>query len=248
MNINKVLCTPLLTLCLFFASVIDLRATQESLIRQSSNKQVTPVQPKDDFTVTIVQTGPPSPEMLNRIPVKMTITNNTDRAFILRLPYLFNISSCTADNSKFVKKILAYGTGIAAKDMVVTTGGVFLVTEACAWLVAALCYCPYFAHIPFSFAKHKQIAKFALYCGIAIGAFSEALTIIHALLVNAEYMIEPHKPITIQGYIHQMVLEPIQSGRIIPYSIAIDLENCEDEMMKNLYKIYKAASKPQTKY
>jgi hypothetical protein len=173
-----------LTFCLFFAPVIGVHAAQEPLIRQSSNKQVTPVQPKDDFTVTIVQTGPPSPEMLNRIPVKMTITNNTDRAFALRFPYLFNISACNADNSKFAKKILTYGSGIAAKDMATATGCVLLIAKAFCWTMGKLARRDAAAdHINLHGEEPTsgQIAEFAMYCGIAIGVLSEITILIHAL-------------------------------------------------------------------
>ena len=39
----------------------------------------------------------------------------------------------------------------------------------------------------------------------------------------------------------QRCLEPIQSGRLMPCSVAIDLENDEDELIKNAYKAYNAA-------
>ena len=86
--------------------------------------------------------------------------------------------------------------------------------------------------------------KIALGAGAFIGTILEITPIlIYARIANADYMVEPHKPITIQGYIHQMMLDPIQSGRLIPYTIAIDFENADNEMMKNLYKD-STASKP----
>lgn len=223
MNINKVFCMQLLTLCLFFVSITNLHATQAA----PASKQ-----PEAPLTVTVVQTEAASPQTLNQVPVKITIANNADRAFVLMPPYFSNVSFLNADITKTAVGILMYGTGQAAKNMAATTGCVLLGTEACIWLFHAATRRYASAQgIQVSFIDEptlEQIAKFAMYCGIAIGAISEISTIIRALTSKIGYALSPHEAITIQGYIPQTDFEKIQDNRIKPNIIATALENCED--------------------
>ncbi len=238
MNINKVSCAQLLTMCLFFASIINLHATQTV----PASKQ-----PEAPFTVTVVQTGAPSPEMLDRVCVKIMITNNNDRTFIVLPPYVSNLSFWNADNSKETINILIYGTGTSARNMALATGGVLLAGAACRWGIEKI--------INLSRKNFKEvnvhsdgeptlerIAKCALYFGLTIGAISEIATLFRALRAKSGYAVTSHATITIQGYITQTALKKIQAGHLMPCPVAIALDNCENEALQLMYN---AASTPK---
>jgi hypothetical protein len=236
------LCKHVLSFCLFFASITNLHATQAAPAAK---------QPEAPLTVTVVQTGAASREMFDRVLVKMMITNNSDRVFVITPPYFSNISFWNADNSKETVSILVYGTGNALKNMALATGWVLLAGAAVYWIAnkAALQEVAQAANtgseLKYQGNKEptlEQAVKYTLYFGLAIGAISEIGTLFRALKAKQGYAVTAHNTTTIQGYITQTALKKIQDGHLTPSPVAIALDNCEDEAIQLMYN---AASTPK---
>jgi hypothetical protein len=105
--------------CLLVLATVGLQAatTPAPVAKTETPAQ----QPSSPLTITVKQTGQPSWKTFKRVPVEITIANNTKHDVILGAPYLGNVSLWNAD-------MLRYKVAKLCKILGISCLGLFLLT------------------------------------------------------------------------------------------------------------------------
>ncbi|MFH1254295.1 MAG: hypothetical protein V1646_02580 [bacterium] len=196
--------------------VVDVayKATAQELVTSDIIQQHAPdaKQPDSVCTVTVKQIGEPSLKTFYKVPVEITVTNNLDRMIYLVPPYFTEVSF--TESGSFLTAITQDIKRIAVAETKLAVG-----------LVCVLgCGATFF--IPLYLANGWplfDLAQVPMYLLAGVGAWSQPAIFISNLISrnllsteNITWILTPHNPARVNGYISSIDMKKIQDGQLTP--------------------------------
>ncbi len=200
----------LFTLILLVTSITGLRAAIPA---------ATPTQPVTPLTITVKQTGEACWKTLYKVPVEISIANNTDKCLQIKKPYFSNIKFWNTTNIKIMPLIGALSeisTAALIGMLTIIPFSLFVVSTKA---VEPLLRCQFEAmqpngtltftgiSIPAGLKICKDITAI-LYC------MGLPFRLINLSKLGVSYSLKPNATLPIKGYLSAIDMQKIHNGAI----------------------------------
>lgn len=169
-------------------------------------------QPDSVCTVTVKQIGEPSLKTFYKVPVEITVTNNLDHMICLLPPYFSEVSF--TENGSFLTTITQDIERIAVAETKLAVGLI------CVLGCGAMFFIPSYLANGWSLFDLAQIpmSLFGFFGVVSQPAIFISNLVSRNLLSteNIMWMLTPHNPARVNGYISSADMKKIQGGQLTP--------------------------------